>query len=481
MGYRAVVTTSKRAGKKYTVVVYLNNKKVKTLHIGEKGANDFTKTGDTRAKAKYLKRHENNERWDKGGITTAGFWARHLLWNKRTLQSSARDTARRFGISVNVPQKKSLADPQESTPEPVEPDEQSMLEDTERIQDEQRRQVVGEAMEDIVRGVEEGDRVSTRLQEKQRRLDEFRQEEGRRNLIEQRRLEELGRKPTTTQTDLKNVQPRRSAEDIAKEDEDVLGQILGDEDGEGAEGKKPEKKPKAYPADRLIRRIDRVLEIKDDEKMEKAFTTIDISKDRLGATPLEVLQEVGWERLKHLSFKKAIPKEIRDVLKREAKERERAGGLARSIEIVEEDEPTSVATDMKEVEASAESGSAQEAMAELHSAMGDMTAKEREAMGKLHSAIGMKEVEPSAESGAAQEELSPDYVKSLSTVDLTILSSKIRNKISELIMRNTYEQTKDEIEKLRNHMKQIDNELESKTELSGRPKRKKKKKKIGKK
>ena len=130
MGYRADISPSKKEGKKWKVVVFLNNKKIKTLHIGEKGANDFTKTGDVRAKAKYLKRHRPNQRWDKNGITTSGFWSRWLTWNKRTLQSSARDIKKRFGVRVNLPGSKAIAPP-EAEPAPQEEAQEEAQEEKE--------------------------------------------------------------------------------------------------------------------------------------------------------------------------------------------------------------------------------------------------------------------------------------------------------------------------------------------------------------
>lgn len=34
-------------------------------------------------------------------ITTAGFWARWLLWNKSTLKDSINDIERRFGVKID--------------------------------------------------------------------------------------------------------------------------------------------------------------------------------------------------------------------------------------------------------------------------------------------------------------------------------------------------------------------------------------------
>ena len=75
-----ILTKSKRAGKKYAVRV--GNK---TIHFGAKGYEDFTTHKDPKRKANYLARHQH-ENWNDP--TTAGSWARHLLWNKDTLEGA---------------------------------------------------------------------------------------------------------------------------------------------------------------------------------------------------------------------------------------------------------------------------------------------------------------------------------------------------------------------------------------------------------
>jgi len=43
-------------------------------------------------KNRYVQRHKNmNEDWTKSGIKTAGFYAKHVLWNKPTLKESIKD------------------------------------------------------------------------------------------------------------------------------------------------------------------------------------------------------------------------------------------------------------------------------------------------------------------------------------------------------------------------------------------------------
>lgn len=94
---RVKVRKSSKQGKKYQITVEeYQGKPQKTLHIGSAGMSDFTKHKDPERKKKYLARHRVNEDWSD--YYTAGFWARWLLWNKKTLKESKEDISRRFGI-----------------------------------------------------------------------------------------------------------------------------------------------------------------------------------------------------------------------------------------------------------------------------------------------------------------------------------------------------------------------------------------------
>lgn len=81
------------------------------VKFGAVGYRDFTllcAAGDmdaaTHARWQYVKRHACREDWGASGIHTAGFWARWILWNKPTVEMSARDISRRrvFGVRVVV-------------------------------------------------------------------------------------------------------------------------------------------------------------------------------------------------------------------------------------------------------------------------------------------------------------------------------------------------------------------------------------------
>tara|TARA_R110002012_G_scaffold189746_1_gene357317 strand:+ start:270 stop:566 length:297 start_codon:yes stop_codon:yes gene_type:complete len=83
--------------KKYRAVfINLKTKKEKTTDFGQKGANDFTITGDEEAKKRYLKRHAKD--LATKDPTRAGYLAIFILWNKKTLKSSILDYKKRFNL-----------------------------------------------------------------------------------------------------------------------------------------------------------------------------------------------------------------------------------------------------------------------------------------------------------------------------------------------------------------------------------------------
>lgn len=72
----------------------------KTIHFGAKGMSDFTIHKDKERKQRYINRHKARENWTKSGIKTAGFWSKHILWNKPSLRDSIKDTEKRFNIKI---------------------------------------------------------------------------------------------------------------------------------------------------------------------------------------------------------------------------------------------------------------------------------------------------------------------------------------------------------------------------------------------
>ena len=88
---------SKAKGKKMFVRLS-DGDKVKTVHFGAKGFEDYTTHKDESRKLRYLSRHKSGEDWGKSGVYTAGFWSRWVLWNKPTITESIADVKSRFNI-----------------------------------------------------------------------------------------------------------------------------------------------------------------------------------------------------------------------------------------------------------------------------------------------------------------------------------------------------------------------------------------------
>ena len=84
--------------KKLDVVLETDAGREKTVRIGAKGMDDFTKTRDEAQKARYIKRHAARENWTSSGILSSGFWSRWLLWNKPSLSASKEDVKSRFSL-----------------------------------------------------------------------------------------------------------------------------------------------------------------------------------------------------------------------------------------------------------------------------------------------------------------------------------------------------------------------------------------------
>ena len=96
----AIISKSKSNNKKYTVILFNDKTKIKTLHFGSSGYDDYTTHKDETRKLKYISRHQAREDWNNP--LTACFWSRWLLWNKKSLKSSIKDISTRFNIKIKV-------------------------------------------------------------------------------------------------------------------------------------------------------------------------------------------------------------------------------------------------------------------------------------------------------------------------------------------------------------------------------------------
>ncbi len=83
--YIVILSRSDKKDKRF--MVNINNEK--TIHFGSMGKN-YTMHGDKDTKKNYIKRHKENEVWTLAGIKTAGFWSKHILWNKKTISESIK-------------------------------------------------------------------------------------------------------------------------------------------------------------------------------------------------------------------------------------------------------------------------------------------------------------------------------------------------------------------------------------------------------
>ncbi len=104
MPFYVSLRRSTREEKKYMVGIKYQGSE-RTVHFGQAGADDYTTHAEMERderKRLYIIRHEDNEKWGIGGVYTAGFWARWLLWNKPTIKASIADIENRFNIKISV-------------------------------------------------------------------------------------------------------------------------------------------------------------------------------------------------------------------------------------------------------------------------------------------------------------------------------------------------------------------------------------------
>ena len=85
-----IVQRSKKKGKKFAAII--DGKK--TVSFGAKGCSDTTQHKDEECKQRYTNRDRKSENWNDP--KTAGFYAKHVLWNKASLKASVADLNKRF-------------------------------------------------------------------------------------------------------------------------------------------------------------------------------------------------------------------------------------------------------------------------------------------------------------------------------------------------------------------------------------------------
>jgi hypothetical protein len=87
-----IIKKSKKSDKKLDAIV--DGKK--TISFGAKGYSDYTLHKNDDRKNRYINRHKKNEDWGLSGIETAGFYAKNILWNKKTISESVKDLNNKY-------------------------------------------------------------------------------------------------------------------------------------------------------------------------------------------------------------------------------------------------------------------------------------------------------------------------------------------------------------------------------------------------
>ncbi len=94
---KVVIKKSTKPGKKLMAVFsQKDTSRTKTLHFGQSGAPDYTKTKDKEQKKRYISRHRARENWNVPD--TPGSLSRWILWHKETVGASISDYKRRFNL-----------------------------------------------------------------------------------------------------------------------------------------------------------------------------------------------------------------------------------------------------------------------------------------------------------------------------------------------------------------------------------------------
>ena len=88
---------SKLKNKKYDAFFKLDNDKTKKVSFGQKGANDYTITGDKEARKRYRARH--NKDLKTNDPTRAGYLSYYILWGDSTdIKKNITDFRKRFNL-----------------------------------------------------------------------------------------------------------------------------------------------------------------------------------------------------------------------------------------------------------------------------------------------------------------------------------------------------------------------------------------------
>jgi hypothetical protein len=95
---KVVITKSTVKGKKYTAIFYDKDKKIKTTHFGQYGADDYTLSRDKEQRTRYRNRHEKDLK--TRDYKRAGFLSYYILWGESTsIKQNIKSYKSRFNLS----------------------------------------------------------------------------------------------------------------------------------------------------------------------------------------------------------------------------------------------------------------------------------------------------------------------------------------------------------------------------------------------
>ena len=86
------ISESTRADKKWKAAAEDH----RTVHFGQRGADDFTIHRDEPKRQAYIARHGSKESWGRSGVMTPGWLSRYLLWEKPSLDEAIAAASRTY-------------------------------------------------------------------------------------------------------------------------------------------------------------------------------------------------------------------------------------------------------------------------------------------------------------------------------------------------------------------------------------------------
>ena len=94
---KIVISKSTNKNKKLMAQFFDDDKKIKTTHFGSAGMDDYTLTGDKKARERYRVRHKKD--LDTKDPTRAGYLSYYILWGDSTSRDkNIKDYKKRFNF-----------------------------------------------------------------------------------------------------------------------------------------------------------------------------------------------------------------------------------------------------------------------------------------------------------------------------------------------------------------------------------------------